>query len=337
MKQFIIILAICLLVANCKNEPKDYVTLSGKIENSQKDKTLVVFKGKAYKKEIKLNDDGSFKDTLKVEGGTYFFQHADQYGKLFIENGNTVELHTDYNNFDNTLVFDGDNKDKSTFFVKRILMEEEILTSEVMDLPEAEFKKTMSTLNDAYTKLKSEFKDIDTLFFQEQDKDVEKMITAYTSFFNSKLEMQKALPAGTPSPTFINYENHKGGTTSLKDLKGKYVYIDVWATWCGPCIAEIPSLKEIEQKYHDKNIAFVSISIDKESAYEKWKKMVVEKELGGIQLLADNDWKSQFVQDYKINGIPRFILIDPNGNIINPDAPRPSSPKLVEVFDNLTI
>src|SRR5690606_24488004 len=73
----------------------------------------------------------------------------------------------------------------------------------------------------------------------------------------------KTLVKGNPSPKF-NYENHKGGTTSLDDLKGKFVYIDVWATWCGPCKAEIPFLKEVEKKYHGKNIEFVSISIDNE-------------------------------------------------------------------------
>lgn len=65
--------------------------------------------------------------------------------------------------------------------------------------------------------------------------------------------------------------------------------------------------------------------------------MVKEKELGGVQLFADNDWKSQFVTDYKINGIPRFILIDPAGNIVSPDAPRPSSDELKVLFDELKI
>ncbi|WP_046758004.1 TlpA family protein disulfide reductase [Kordia jejudonensis] len=146
----------------------------------------------------------------------------------------------------------------------------------------------------------------------------------------------KNLVAGKPSPKF-DYENHKGGKTTLADLSGKYVYIDVWATWCGPCIAEIPSLKKVEEQYHGKNIQFVSISIDTEKAYKTWKEMVVNKELGGVQLIADNAWKSKFVTDYAIDGIPRFILIDPNGNIVNADAPRPSDPKLVALFDELKI
>ena len=144
----------------------------------------------------------------------------------------------------------------------------------------------------------------------------------------------KSITEGSPSPTF-NYENHKGGTTSLTDLKGKYVYIDVWATWCGPCLREIPSLKEVEKDYAKKNIQFVSISIDEPKDYEKWKAMVSEKELVGIQLMADNNWKSKFVEDYAILGIPRFILLDPQGNIVSSDAPRPSDAKLRKTFDEL--
>jgi thiol-disulfide isomerase/thioredoxin len=152
-----------------------------------------------------------------------------------------------------------------------------------------------------------------------------------------KYNIVKTLSKGMPSPEFVEYENHKGGTTSLKDLKGKYVYVDVWATWCGPCIREIPSLKKVEEEFHDKNIAFVSTSIDKAKDHNTWVEMVKNKDLGGIQLMADNDWNSQFVKDYAIEGIPRFILIDPEGNIVSADAPRPSDPKLIKMFKELKI
>ncbi|WP_299520861.1 TlpA disulfide reductase family protein [Winogradskyella sp.] len=153
----------------------------------------------------------------------------------------------------------------------------------------------------------------------------------------AKYNKIKKLAKGMPSPKFEEYENHKGGTTSLKDLKGKYVYMDVWATWCGPCIREIPSLKKIEEQYHGKNIAFVSTSIDKAKDHNTWVEMVKNKELGGVQLMADNDWNSQFIKDYAIEGIPRFILIDPDGNIVSADAPRPSNPKLVKMLEELKI
>ncbi|QTE21974.1 TlpA family protein disulfide reductase [Polaribacter cellanae] len=158
---------------------------------------------------------------------------------------------------------------------------------------------------------------------------------------NAKIDAEykkiKYLVKGNPSPKFTDYENNAGGTKSLDDLKGKYVFIDVWATWCGPCIAQIPSLKKLEKEFHDKNIEFVSISIDTKKDYDKWKKMIVDRELSGLQLIADNDWESKFIQDYGIKGIPRFILIDPQGIIVNADAPRPSDKKLVEILNELNL
>ena len=147
----------------------------------------------------------------------------------------------------------------------------------------------------------------------------------------------KTTITGKPSPKFVGYENNAGGKTSLDDLKGKYIYIDVWATWCAPCRKEIPFLKEVEKAYHGKNIEFVSLSIDKQADHDKWKKMIVDQALGGIQLLADKDWKSQFVQDYLIQGIPHFILLDPNGNIVSPNAPRPSDKELITLFNRLKL
>jgi thiol-disulfide isomerase/thioredoxin len=152
-----------------------------------------------------------------------------------------------------------------------------------------------------------------------------------------KYSVLKNLVKGAASPKFVNYENYDGGTTSLDDLKGKYTYIDIWATWCGPCLAEIPSLKKLEKQYHGKNIQFLSISIDDKKDHQKWKDMIKDKKLGGIQLFSDNVWKSKFVADYYVKGIPKFILLDPNGNIVVPNAPRPSDDKLVALFNQLKI
>ena len=146
----------------------------------------------------------------------------------------------------------------------------------------------------------------------------------------------KAIGPGKPSPKF-DYENQKGGKTSLESLKGKYVYIDVWATWCGPCLQEVPSLQKVEEQYQGKNIEFVSISVDNIKDREKWSNLVNKKQLGGIQLLADKDLSSDFIKQYGILAIPRFILIDPNGNIVNSDAPKPSETKLIDLFNELKI
>ncbi|HBI39395.1 MAG TPA: TlpA family protein disulfide reductase, partial [Tenacibaculum sp.] len=100
---------------------------------------------------------------------------------------------------------------------------------------------------------------------------------------------------------------------------------------------EIPYLKNIEEKFHDKNIEFVGISIDETKNYNIWKNMVSDKELAGTQLIADKNWESEFIKNYKIDAIPHFILIDPEGNIVNAQAPRPSDPKLIEILESLNI
>ena len=176
-----------------------------------------------------------------------------------------------------------------------------------------------------------------------------KYVNDFESYFNSYSELsnndrhkkylgksyndRKKVAPGQPSPEFQDYENYAGGTTSLKDFRGKFVYIDVWATWCGPCRYEIPYLKELEKEYHDKNIQFVSISVDTERSINLWRTTIEKDNLGGVQLLAPNDFKSKFVQDYLITGIPRFILIDPEGKIVSYNAPRPSDKKLIDLFE----
>jgi thiol-disulfide isomerase/thioredoxin len=159
----------------------------------------------------------------------------------------------------------------------------------------------------------------------------------YKKEITKKYDQLKNLAKGKPSPKFKDYENFRGGTTSLDDFKGKYVYIDVWATWCGPCKAEIPSLKKLTNDYQGKNIVFISMSIDKKTDHEKWKNMVAKEELKGVQIFAPNDWKSDFVTSYGIRGIPRFILISPEGKIVTANAPRPSNPELRSLFTSLGI
>lgn len=148
---------------------------------------------------------------------------------------------------------------------------------------------------------------------------------------DATIEPWLALRAGEPAPDFL-VENRDGEEVRLSDLAGERVYIDVWATWCGPCIREIPALKELEKELHDSGVKFVSISIDAEKDHEKWLNFIEEKELGGLQLMADGAWKSDVVQGYNINGIPRFLLIDEEGKIISADAPRPSDPTVKDIL-----
>ncbi len=173
------------------------------------------------------------------------------------------------------------------------------------------------------------------LLFKTSNEDAKKEIFGVIMELSTDEKLKKKfkkVAKGNPSPTFENYENYKGGTTSLKDFEGKFVYIDVWATWCPPCRKQIPFMKKIEEKYHKKDIVFISISVDDLEKKEVWKQMVKEKEMAGVQLFADKSFDSDFIKNYSVNSIPRFIFLDKKGKIIDANAPRPSEPKLMELF-----
>jgi thiol-disulfide isomerase/thioredoxin len=158
--------------------------------------------------------------------------------------------------------------------------------------------------------------------------------TAYIKDIQTLYTNLKLIAPGSSSPDFT-YPGTDGKTLTLSSLKGKYVYIDVWATWCGPCRGEIPSLKQVENKYKNMNITFVGLSIDKKTDTDKWKKFVLDNDLEGKQIIADNEWSSDFTKKYNVTSIPRFILIDPNGNIVSSNADRPSNPALQALLDKL--
>lgn len=135
---------------------------------------------------------------------------------------------------------------------------------------------------------------------------------------------------GRPSPLFKGVDIN-GKEMTLRDFRGKYVYIDIWATWCGPCQKELPFLKKVEQKYKGRNIVFVGLSVDADKS--KWEARVRSGALSGTQLYIGKGTK--FQSDYRISGIPRFILLDPNGRIVNPDMARPSSDDIVKILDSM--
>jgi thiol-disulfide isomerase/thioredoxin len=237
--------------------------------------------------------------------------------------------------FDESIVYKGKGDAENNVLVKRTLLFEKYLSDEVSVLNETDFKKAINEKEVADSKLLSSPK-LDPAFVNLIKKDNEMRMSYMQKNYKNNYEanLAKSKMNNTMSPSF-DYENHKGGKTKLENYKGKYVYIDVWATWCGPCRAEIPALKSVEEKYHGKNIEFLSISVDVAKDHDKWKNFVTDKSLGGVQLFADKDWNSDFMKTYGVTSIPRFILIDPSGKVVKSDAARPSDLELQKVLDSL--
>tara|TARA_B000000557_G_scaffold164624_1_gene133693 strand:+ start:21 stop:1238 length:1218 start_codon:yes stop_codon:yes gene_type:complete len=154
-------------------------------------------------------------------------------------------------------------------------------------------------------------------------------ITKIVASWSERKDDYDNMPKNGDMSIDFSYPNSSSEMVSLSSFKGRLVYIDIWATWCGPCIAEIPSLKRLQKDYENMDIIFLSISVDTDK--EAWKKMLIEEQLGGVQLWADG-W-SQITKSYAIFGIPRFMLVDKSGELIAVDAPRPSSNEIRSMID----
>ncbi|HIA36505.1 MAG TPA: TlpA family protein disulfide reductase [Flavobacteriales bacterium] len=153
----------------------------------------------------------------------------------------------------------------------------------------------------------------------------------YKTKVRESYDIWKNLVEGNEAPDFACPDINED-SVSLSDFRGKYVYVDIWATWCGPCRRELPHLEKLQEEYKDKNIVFLSVSIDEDE--EAWKKMVKEKKMKGIQLIAAQGWDAGICKFYGIKSIPRFLLIGKDGEIIFAKAERPSR-GIDEILKNL--
>ena len=147
-----------------------------------------------------------------------------------------------------------------------------------------------------------------------------------------KVEEISLLGPGKPAPE-IELITMDGKKLYLSGFKGKNVYIDVWATYCGKCIAEMPSFRKLESDYKDKNWVFLSVSIDTD--VEKWKKKATDLGHLDFQFIVERGHKSKFNQDYRIGFAPRYIIIDANGRLVNFNAPFPSDKKTRRIMDRV--
>ncbi|MGQ7946137.1 TlpA family protein disulfide reductase [Flavobacterium sp. WC2509] len=341
-----IFLMTTLFISSCMifAQNNNYVTFEAEITNTE-GPFFISTQDKMIKKIIK-NKDGVYKDTLKVADGSYKFFDGKNYVSILLKSNYNLKLKMDANDVYKTIVFSGTGSGENNFLTQSLIASKKNDLKVIYNYGEVNFKNKIEELK------QSEYERVDKYILDpalnsNMKKAADVKYAKITGSYAKKMELattannERALKNaelikmnGKNSPDF-KYRNYNGSKTKLESFKGKYVYIDIWATWCGPCMREIPFLQKVEEKYHDKNIVFVSISVDKEDDFDKWLKVVQEKNLGGVQLFADDSWNSDFAKSYGVTSIPRFILIDPNGKIVNAVAPRPSSDELIKDLDAL--
>lgn len=136
---------------------------------------------------------------------------------------------------------------------------------------------------------------------------------------------------GNPFPADVVLEDANGNKVDFSTFKGKYVYIDLWASWCGPCLGEIPHLQKLEKELQNDDVVFVSISIDADK--EAWLARLELSNMHGYQLL---DAKGKIGEALNIHGIPSFLIYDKEGKLYIYKAMRPSvGAPLKELLESL--
>lgn len=156
----------------------------------------------------------------------------------------------------------------------------------------------------------------------------------YIDLINRQYHKHVPMDDGVFAPEFT-VKDELGNPLKLKDLKGKWAYIAVWTTWCAPCKIEQPHLEILKKEYaNNKNIEILSVSIDEERS--KWRKAIKNRAITQPQYIAPGNWNSTFAEAFKLRSVPKYILIDPNGQINDLSTSKPSADIRIK-FDHLGI
>jgi thiol-disulfide isomerase/thioredoxin len=351
IKKFSILVVIMLVIVSCgPDHPKHYMTFAGKIKNNKD--SVITLRGYQLTKNIQVNSDGTFKDSLIVKktGNHALFLGKDRV-YIYLANGYDLFLHGDANKFEQGMAYDGIGAGTNNFINAQFDFSRSFGDpAKFFELEKDAYYGKLNTIEKGIDSIEKLYPDVDTTVLSQSRKFNTQFLKnmkderVYNLQHKRYLELEakkNRIAKGQPSPEFKGYLNYKGGKSDLADFRGKYVYIDLWATWCKPCIAQFPALKKLEKDYRNKSIVFMSISTDDdktarswEKARKVWREGVQKFKLKGVQLFAG---EKQFTTDYLVGTIPRFILLDPQGKIVDNDAPRPGDPKLIKLFNELGI
>lgn len=142
----------------------------------------------------------------------------------------------------------------------------------------------------------------------------------YVTVLNAFFAATERLMPGKPAPDFeaVDLDNKK---VRLSDYKGKLVYVDVWASWCGPCVREIPYAEKLQEEFKGKDIVFLCVSVDENET--SWRNIIRQKNIGGTHVRSF-DVVDNVSTLYNINGIPHYFIVGKDGKIIDSNAKRPS-------------
>lgn len=213
----------------------------------------------------------------------------------------------------------------------------------VSSIPKGEIEERMETLYGRYSTPEIRNRASSTLMtswldsfdydnkFDEGEKRLEALTEKYSlpQDYLSTFRARRSTIVGAPFPD-VELQDREGNKVDFSKFRGKYVYVDLWASWCGPCCREVPHLQKLEEELKDSNVTFVSISTD--SGTPQWIKKMNQLNMHGNQLI---NLDGSLPKKLNVKGIPRFLIYDPEGKLYMADAPRPSNQQTLQLLKDL--
>lgn len=325
---FLVLNVVTITYAQNSNTTKPFVIKGTLTEFSEQGKiTLTYLTASGRKKETADLKDGNFEIKGTIEGPAQAFLRLSPLTK----NGATVEDTYDDHNFRklyldpgqttvtaksnlSTADISGGSTQRDWLLLEkaqkssknREQMEDQFIPLHPASYVSFDIIKTRATINSNPEKLESLYLKLDPKIRNSvQGQEVGK-----------NLSIAKIITIGKPALEF-SLADTAGNQISLKSFRGKYVLIDFWASWCGPCRGENPNVLKAYQELKSKNFDVIAISLD--SSRAPWMKAVHEDQMPWTQLSDLKGWKSKVALQYGITAIPQNFLVDPNGIIIGKD------------------
>lgn len=336
------------------------VVLSGQIFNtSEKFVVLAQFQGNGRYQDFhtgQLDKNGNFELSGQLPGKDYYvLRVGNQHINLALTGNDTLQIYGDGANllYFTNIIGNQASQSMMEFFrefnnfttirdsVQRLAQQN---PGRIQELDQA-FRRDLSNFQNYRTQFISENNDSPALIAPIQSLDPQNEFQLYKSLMEKVIKAMEGSPTATALAQTLAQQNQKweaeqflapgkvapdiamddinGKPLKLSDLRGKYVLLDFWASWCGPCRRENPNVGALYEKYKDKGFTVFSVSLDK--TRDPWVKAIESDKLVWPYHISDlKGWASDPAQLYKVNSIPFTLMLDPEGKVImkNPRGPQ---------------